>query len=99
MAQWTGRPSKENTLAYKVAIHHAAQRQMLSLPQHARVSLAHEIDRLAETPRPAGCKKLRGTELWRLRHGRYRVVYFIDDDAKLVKINQPKENRTLGCVN
>lgn len=86
MTPWTGRSSKGNTLAYKVAIHHAAQRQMLSLPHHAKVSIAGAIDRLAEIPRPAGCKKLRGTELWRLRHGRYRVVYVIDDDAKLVTV-------------
>jgi mRNA interferase RelE/StbE len=73
-------------LAYRIEIHRAAQRQMLSLPVQARVNIASAIDQLAETPRPSGCKKLRGTELWRLRLGRYRVVYTIDDESKLIAV-------------
>ena len=83
---WTGRPSKRNTLGYRVEVHHTAQKQLLSLPRKVQLEVAQTIDRLASTPRPAGCKKLRGTELWRLRLGRYRVVYFIDDEARLVTV-------------
>jgi len=73
-------------LAYKVEIHRAAQKQMLSFPKEAQVEIAASIDRLTETPRPDGCRKLRETGMWRLRAGRYRVVYTVDDEAKLVTI-------------
>ncbi len=73
-------------MAYKVEIHRAAQKQMLSFPKEAQVEIAASIDRLTETPRPDGCRKLRETGMWRLRAGRYRVVYTVDDEAKLVTI-------------
>jgi len=38
-----------------------------------------KITSLGETPRPAGCKKLKGYEdQWRVRAGDWRVVYIID---------------------
>jgi mRNA interferase RelE/StbE len=59
---------------------------VLSLPKEVRLEVARAIDQLADTPRPFGCKKLRGTDLWQLRLGRYRVVYAIDDEARLITI-------------
>ncbi len=42
---------------------------------------------LAEEPRPAGCKKLRGYEnLYRLRAGDWRLIYAIEDDQLVVLI-------------
>ena len=73
-------------MAYRLEIHGAAQKQMLSLPRQAQVEIARTIDRLGDTPRPARCRKLRETGLWRVRAGRYRVVYAIDDEADLVTV-------------
>jgi len=45
------------------------------------------IEALATEPRPSGCRKLRGAiDLWRLRIGDYRVIYWIDDTARVVEI-------------
>jgi mRNA interferase RelE/StbE len=42
---------------------------------------------LAEVPRPTGARKLQGSvQDWRIRIGDYRVLYEIDDDARLVTI-------------
>ncbi len=71
-------------MVYRIEIIRTAQKQILSLPGQAQAEIARAIDCLANTPRPSGCKKLRGTDLWRLRLGRYRVVYVIDDEAMLV---------------
>jgi mRNA interferase RelE/StbE len=71
-------------LIYSIEIVRAAQKQILSLPRDTQIEITRAIDGLANTPRPSGCKKLRGTELWRLRLGRYRVVYLIDDKSNLV---------------
>ena len=65
-------------------IHRAAQKQLLSFTREAQVEIAKAIDGLESNARPAGCRKLRETGLWRVRTGRYRVVYVIDDEAKVV---------------
>ena len=42
---------------------------------------------LADTPRPAGMKKLKGAGgLLRLRVGDYRILYEVDDAKKLVTV-------------
>lgn len=71
-------------MAYRVQIHPAAQKHMLSLPKKAQKDAAGAIDQLGNEPRPAGVEKLRDTGLWRIRVGRYRVVFTIDDTEKLV---------------
>ena len=73
-------------MAYRVEIHRATQRQILSLPREAQLEAAKAIDLLMENPRPSECKKLRETGLWRMRVGRYRVVYVIDDETRLITV-------------
>jgi mRNA interferase RelE/StbE len=53
------------------------------------------ISALATDPRPKGCKKLKGSEdeLWRIRVGDYRVVYFIEDEIKLVDIQRTRHRK------
>ena len=73
-------------MVYRIRIVRAAQKQLLAFPKKAQTEIARTIDSLGKTPRPPGCKKLHGAELWRLRLGRYRVVYKIDDETRLVLV-------------
>ena len=73
-------------MVYSIQIHHAARKQILALCRQVRVAIAREIDQLVQNTRPEGCKKLKGTELWRIRSGRYRVVYAIDDNNRIIII-------------
>ena len=58
----------------------------------ARIDL--KILALAEDPRPPGCKKLRGyKDQWRIRVGDWRVLYAVDDAAKLVSITRVAHRR------
>jgi len=41
---------------------------------------------LAEDPRPPGCKKLSGSERYRIRQGPYRIVYAIEDNQLIVYV-------------
>ena len=41
---------------------------------------------LEREPRPKGVEKVRGTELWRIREGDYRLVYHIDDEEKTITV-------------
>jgi mRNA interferase RelE/StbE len=61
-------------------------------------TLFARIDRkilaLAGDPRPAGCKKLSGyKDQWRIRIGDWRVVYTIDDTAKVVCVTRIAHRR------
>jgi mRNA interferase RelE/StbE len=49
-----------------------------------RVNMA--ISHLAENPRSPGVKKLTAREGYRVRVGDYRILYRIDDEAKVVII-------------
>jgi mRNA interferase RelE/StbE len=49
--------------------------------------VVRKLESLADVPRPAGCKKLKGfRDQWRIRIGDWRVVYLIDEAVKLVSI-------------
>ena len=73
-------------MTFRIVIYKDAQKQLLSLPSPARHNIIEAIDSLTLAARPDGCKKLHGVELWRLRIGRYRIVYDIDDEARLITI-------------
>ena len=86
-------------MAYRIEVNRAAQKQILALPREAQLEIAKAIYSLANVPRPPGCKKLHGTELWRFRQGQYRIVCAIDDRAKLitiVKVAQRREDTYKG---
>ncbi len=41
---------------------------------------------LAEDPRPSGVKKLSGRDAWRIRVGKYRVIYEVHDDKLIILV-------------
>lgn len=72
--------------AYRVELAPAAQRQLRRLPPGDAATLRGPILALAMDARPPGIAKVAGTEFWRLRVGALRVIYLIDDVARLVVI-------------
>jgi mRNA interferase RelE/StbE len=59
-----------------------------------RSALVKPLDGLHKEPRPHGCKKLVGhKDLWRIRIGSYRVIYFIGDAVKLVRIEKVSDRK------
>jgi mRNA interferase RelE/StbE len=66
--------------AYEVLLSKAARKQLNILPAFIQNKIIEDISDLSSTPRPPGCKKLRGYQnVWRIRIGDYRVVYEIED--------------------
>ena len=84
---------------YRVELRRRAQRALGRLPQTDLQKLIEEMEGLARTPRPRGTEKIRGTDLWRIRQGDYRIVYAVDDDRQLVTVvrigRRPEINRSL----
>lgn len=72
--------------AWRVELAPAAQRQLRRLPPGDAARLRGPILALRIEPRPPGAAKLTASEFWRLRVGDLRVVYQVDDAARLVVV-------------
>ena len=65
---------------YEILLSKASRKQLGSLPGFIHNKIIEDISNLSITPRPPGCKKLKGYKnAWRLRSGEYRVIYEIED--------------------
>ncbi|MDP2730642.1 MAG: type II toxin-antitoxin system RelE/ParE family toxin [Dehalococcoidales bacterium] len=71
---------------YRLEVSHTAHRQIRRLPTQTQERVDSAIARLAENPRPPGAKKLTARDGYRVRVGDYRVLYQVDDGAKVVII-------------
>jgi mRNA interferase RelE/StbE len=80
--------------SYAVEVKPAARRELEALPDHVLSRVVRKLESLGHTPRPAGCKKLKGyKDQWRVRVGDWRVLYIIDDATRLVSITRIAHRR------
>jgi mRNA interferase RelE/StbE len=70
--------------SYRLLIKPTAVKELEALPAKDRRRIVPRIEGLASEPRPHGCEKLSGLEQYRVRQGDYRVVYGVDDEARVV---------------
>jgi mRNA interferase RelE/StbE len=79
---------------YSLDIKQSAQKELDALDDVLFSRIDRKILALAETPRSAGCKKLKGyKDHWRVRVGDWRVLYIIDDMTKLVSVTRIAHRR------
>jgi mRNA interferase RelE/StbE len=79
---------------YSLEIKQPAQKELDALDDAVFTRIDRRILALADNPRPAGCKKLKGyKDQWRVRVGDWRVLYIIDHTAKLVSITRVAHRR------
>jgi mRNA interferase RelE/StbE len=72
---------------YRVVFARSARRELEALDASVAQRIVARVEALTADPRPHGCVKLQGAaDLWRIRIGDYRVVYSIDESARLVDI-------------
>jgi len=71
---------------YRLEISHIAHRQIRKLPAPTQERINKAIAGLSENPRPHGTRKLTTSEGYRVRAGNYRILYTVDDEAKVVTI-------------
>jgi mRNA interferase RelE/StbE len=69
---------------YKVFFKKSVWKDFESIPKKELSRIIKKIDSLLENPRPSGSQKLSGQERYRMRQGRYRILYSIQDDALTV---------------
>ena len=72
---------------HEIYLERIAERDLNKLEQSDFDRIVAQMKALAENPRPAGCRKIRGSvNDWRIRAGMYRILYEIDDKAKSIRI-------------
>ena len=79
---------------YAVNFRRSAEKDLRRLDLTVRRRVMRAIDGLARDPRPAGCRKLVGSEnAFRIRIGDYRVIYTVDDAVFIVAIERIRHRR------
>ncbi len=73
-----------NKKAWAVYYHRDLEKEIRRLPRPHVSQILTAIETLAENPQPDGCKKIKGSNLWRIRVGVYRILYSIDEENRTV---------------
>jgi mRNA interferase RelE/StbE len=72
---------------YRIEVRPRARRALRQLDAGARRAVAQAIDGFAREPRPSGARALTGHHPYlRIRIGDYRVIYAVDDAARLITV-------------
>ena len=69
---------------YRIFFKSSVWKDFKSIPDKDLTKILSCIENLGDDPRPPGCKKLNGRERYRLRYGRYRIIYSIQDEELTV---------------
>lgn len=72
---------------YSIRIKESARKELESIPTKAdKRRIVKRIESLAENPRPPAALKLSGLDRYRIRQGRYRILYTIEDTVLIVHV-------------
>jgi mRNA interferase RelE/StbE len=72
---------------YRIEWKASALKELKRIERETVPRIFAAVEGLASDPRPSGCRKLAGASMtYRLRVGRYRVVYTIEDERLVVQV-------------
>ena len=72
---------------YRLLIKPSAVKDIEAIPlKRDRQRVVERISKLAEDPRPSGSEKISGQDKYRVRQGRYRILYAIEDQDLIVQV-------------
>jgi mRNA interferase RelE/StbE len=81
---------------YAVSFRRSAEKDLQRLDGGIQGRVLEAVDGLADNPRPWGYRKLEGRrrdDAFRIRVGDYRVIYVVDDKAKMVTVERVRHRR------
>lgn len=73
-------------MPYQLSIKPKAVKALEKMDEPHYSNIKTAIYKLADNPRPAGCKKLKGRDGYRIRVGDYRIIYNIFDNILTVDV-------------
>ncbi|OAV43393.1 type II toxin-antitoxin system RelE/ParE family toxin [Lewinella sp. 4G2] len=72
---------------YSIELKPSARKALNKIADKQRKRLESAIDKLQEDPKPHGSIKLSGnSDLYRIRVGKFRVIYSIENDVLVITI-------------
>jgi len=71
---------------YRVILDQEPKKVLHKLPAPLARRLLAALHALEADPRPHGCVKLTGHDLWRIGVGEWRVIHAIEDDVLVVLV-------------
>lgn len=80
--------------AYKVYFRESVEKDFTAITKKDLIKILRRIEALSKNPRPSGCEKLTGQKRYRVRQGRYRIVYSVQDKVLtvwIVKVGHRKD--------
>ena len=73
--------------SYSIRIKKSARKELEAIATKAdRRRIVARISALAENPRPPGALKMSGLDRYRIRQGRFRILYTIEDAVLTVHV-------------
>jgi mRNA interferase RelE/StbE len=69
---------------YEILFKESVWKDLKKIPKCELKKILSRVEKLGNDPRPMGCEKLTGEELYRIRQGNYRIVYSIQDNELTV---------------
>jgi len=79
---------------YEIFFKKSVWKDLGKVPKSYLKRILSRIEKLGDDPRPIGCEKLTGQELYRARQGKYRIVYSIQENELtvwVIKVGQRKD--------
>jgi mRNA interferase RelE/StbE len=79
---------------YEILFKESVFKDLKKNPKADLRKILSRIEKLSDDPRPADSEKLTGQERYRLRQGRYRIVYSVQDNKStiwVVKVSHRKD--------
>ncbi|GFM38493.1 type II toxin-antitoxin system RelE family toxin [Desulfovibrio psychrotolerans] len=73
-------------MTYEVHLHKSALKTLKKMDGTLRRCILNKIEHLKRDPRPYDCKKLSGSDMYRVRSGNFRILYTIEDKKLIVLI-------------
>ncbi len=70
---------------WTVEYHRDIEKEIRQLPKPFIKRILEKIESLADNPRPPGCEKISGHELWKVRIGVYRILYTINEEQHTIR--------------
>ena len=71
---------------FEILFKESVWKDLKKVPKNHLKRILSRIEKLKYNPRPNGCEKLTGQELYRVRQGKYRIVYSIQDNELTIWI-------------
>jgi mRNA interferase RelE/StbE len=79
---------------YRIYFRESVEKDLAAISKSDLKKVLQRIKGLSENPRPSGSETLTGQERYRVRQGRYRIVYSIQDKELtvwVVKVGHRKD--------